>query len=196
MIYNLENIKGQAQAKETMDACYEELKQEKDQKKRKSLFNFMKRLYDKYECIKKCWDYIEYAHYYIERFVKKIIASFVDNTHHDYFYIMRFQVWNWDKMNYDWKFDKIGSTVNIDRRIEQHKRYYTDASYDVDVLYTIDTGNISASSLEDYVRNYFIKKYGEENFLPKDRFTVQIDIEDIKKKIPTCLKALQMAVIA
>lgn len=95
--------------------------------------------------------------------------------------------------DHQFAFYKIGSSVHPDLRLKQHEKYY--CNYDGEIVFTVDTEDMAASSLEDKVRSYFIRKYGKDNYKPKDRFLCEIDIEDIKNKIPSCLKALRAAEI-
>ena len=182
----LNEIHGQVEAKEAMEFHYEELQRADNTFDRKEHCSIMLKIYNKYACVRKIWDYIENAFLYIKRFVKKI-ERLLTHEEHDYFYLMRFFT-NDDRFC----FYKIGSSVHPDIRLTQHEANY---GYTGEIIFTIDTGDVAASSLEDKVRSYFIRKYGKENYLPKDRFLCEVDIEDIKSKIPTCIKALRAAEI-
>ena len=191
----LSEIKGQKQAQEEMEIHYSQMCEASDTNTRKEHFAIMKKIYDKYASVRKIWDYIETARKYINRFVKKIseIIQKVEKEVSQYFYVMRF----YDIYN-NWLFDKIGSTKDIEARQKQHLEYYPNhgfKTYSVEVLYSINTQDIPASTIEDYARIYLIKKHGEENYLSKDRFLTKIDIDDITKKIPVCLEKLRDAAI-
>lgn len=175
-------INGQKEAKAAMDRYYEELQNAKTNYLKKNIFLLMKELYDHYACIRKLWDYIEDAWQYTKRFIKKAL-SYSDT--HDYFYIMSFET---DEN----KFYKIGSSGNPHSRLKQHEKNYNTTGT---ILYTYDTHEVPASSLEDQVRNYIIRKYGEKYYIFKDRFTCNIDIKDIADKIPRCMKSLKAAEI-
>ena len=161
---------------------------------RANRFYNMLALYEKFPCLKNIWVYVEDAYQYVKKFVRRIISRIEDLVYgegHDYFYIMRF----YHRNGRHW-FDKVGSSINPERRKKQHSDYYGVWRENIDILLCVDTGDIPASSLEDKVRSYFIRKYGREQFEPKDRFTCMVDIEDIKAKIPACLDALRAAEIA
>lgn len=183
----LNEIRGQTEAKEAMEFHYAELQKADNTFDRKEHCNIMLKIYNKYACVRKIWDYIENAFLYIKRFIKKIERFFTPEKH-DYFYLMRF----FDHYG-NFAFYKIGSSIHPDLRLKEHEKYYCD--YYGEIIFTVDTEDMTASSLEDKVRAYFIRKYGKDNFIPKDRFICDIDIEDIQKKIPACIKALRAAEI-
>ena len=191
--FNISKIKSDKDAIAEMDYQYEKMLELNSTSGRAGRFYNMLALYEKFPCLKTIWVYIEDAYQYIKKFVRRIIDNVKDilcGNGHDFFYIMRVCHSN----GRHW-FDKIGSTIHPERRKKQHADYYGVWKENIDILLCVDTGSIPASSLEDKVRSYFIRKYGKDNFLPKDRFTCMIDLEDIKNKIPTCLDALQMAEI-
>lgn len=176
-------VSGQKEAKAAMDRYYEQLQNAKTNYLKKNIFSLMKELYDNYACIRKLWDYIEDAWQYTKRFIKKTLSY--DTDIHDYFYIMSFNV---DEN----RFYKIGSSRHPDRRLKQHEKNYGTTGT---ILYTYDTQDVPSSSLENQVRKYLINKYGEEYYIPKDRFICDIDIQDITHKIPRCMKSLKAAEI-
>lgn len=192
MYDTLEEIRGQKEAREAMEYHYNEMQNSNNSSVRKKCFLIMQKIYNKYASIRKIWGYIENAWNYTKRFVKKVIEIIEDTQPHDYFYIMFFRALKTEKWFY-----KIGSSIHPKKRLQEHLNYYSNFYGGIEgkILFTVDTGNIAASSLEDKVRSYFIRKYGEENYKPKDRFLCEIDLEDIKSKIPTCLNALRAAEI-
>ena len=195
MAERLSEIKEQKQAQEEMEIHYSQMCEAPDTNTRKEHFAIMKKIYDKYASVRKIWDYIESARKYVNRFVKKIseIIQKVEKEVNQYFYVMRFY-----DIDNNWLFDKIGSTKDVEARQKQHLDYYPNHGFNthsVEVLYSINTQDVPASTIEDYARIYLIKKYGEENYLSKDRFLTKIDMDDITKKIPTCLEKLRAAAI-
>jgi hypothetical protein len=191
--FNISKITTDKDAIAEMDYQYSKMLDLNSTGGRAGRFYNMLALYEKFPCLKTIWVYVEEAYQYVKKFVRRIISNIreaICGEGHDYFYIMRVYHSN----GRHW-FDKVGSTNNPERRKKQHANYYGVWNDNIETLLCVDTGNIPASSLEDKVRSYFIRKYGNDNFLPKDRFTCMVDIEDIKAKIPNCLKALQMAEI-
>jgi len=191
--FNISKISNDKEAIAEMDYQYDKMLDLTSTNGRAGRFYNMLALYEKFPCLKNIWIYVEDAYQYVKKFVRRIISnvrSIVCGEGHDYFYIMRF----YDSNGRHW-FDKVGSTNNPERRKKQHANYYGAYEYNIETLLCVDTGDIPASSLEDKVRSYFIRKYGKDNFLPKDRFTCMIDIEDIKSKILPCLQALREAEI-
>lgn len=67
----LSEIHGQVEAKEAMEFHYEELQRADNTFDRKEHCNIMLKIYNKYACVRKIWDYIENAFLYVKRFVKK-----------------------------------------------------------------------------------------------------------------------------
>lgn len=190
--FNISKVTNSEQAIQEMDYQYEKMQGLNSSNGRAGRFYNMLALYEKFPVLKTIWMYVEEAYQYTKKFVKLIItkiADMVKSVGHDYFYIMRFY------KNGRHAFDKVGSSNDVMRRQRQHMDYYVGSVDKCDILLCVDTGTISASSLEDKVRSYFIRKYGEKRFLPKDRFRCQVDIEDIKNKIPACLDALRAAEI-
>lgn len=191
--FNISKVTTDAQAIAEMDYQYNKLCDLTSTNGRAGRFYNMLALYEKFSCLKQIWVYVEDAYQYIKKFVRRIISNVKDivcGKGHDYFYIMRFYTSNGRHM-----FDKVGSSTNPERRKGQHADYYGTWKHNIETLLCVDTGDIPASSLEDKVRSYFIRKYGADNFLAKDRFTCMVDIDDIKEKIPACLKALREAEI-
>lgn len=191
--FNISKISTNEDAIKEMDYQYEKMLELGSTNGRAGRFYNMLALYEKFPCLKNIWTYVENAYQYVKKFVRRIITdinNIICGEGHDYFYIMRF----YDRNGRHW-FDKVGSTKNPERRKKQHADYYGAWRENIDILLCVDTGSIPASSLEDKVRSYFIRKYGDNNFLPKDRFTCMVDIDDIESKIPACLNALQMAEI-
>ena len=187
-MFTLDEIKGQEQAKKAMNEHYTALLDADNTEDRKEHFSFMKKLFDKYVCIRKIWEYVENAKRYVSRFFKKITDALIEQVKHDYFYIMKFR----DYIHDDF-FIKIGSSVHPEIRLKQHERNYKGCSGTI--LYTYETGDVNSSSVENEVRDYFIRKYGEENFIPNDRFTCEIDLQDIISKVPLCVERLRAAKI-
>lgn len=189
--FNISKVFDNVQAMREMDYQYEKLMNVGTSQARCNRFLNMLALYEKFPCLKSIWEYVEDAWQYTKKFVRRVITRLEDiiqSKEHDYFYIMRFY------RHGRHIFDKVGSSARPLARKEQHLNYYENVD-SADILLCVDTGAIKASSLEDKVRSYFIRKYGEENFLAKDRFLCKVDIEDIKSKIPACLAALRAAEI-
>ena len=190
--FNIEKIHSDEQAIQEMEEQYSYLTSSNTTSARKNRCDNMIALYEHFPILHKLWRYIKCAKQYIKKFVRKVaaaIAEFAREKREEFFYIMRF----YDRKG-RWLWDKVGSTYDIDKRMGEHLRYYKDAC-SVETLYSISTGEVSASSLEDNVRDYLIRKLGRENFKPKDRFLAYIDIEDIKAKVPACLESLRNAII-
>ena len=170
---------------EAMDVEYNKLQNADTTSKRKTCLKHMVALYERYDILHKLWVYIKDAYHYAKCFVRRVIVEvnqIIKHWSHDYFYIMRFY-----RRDGSFLFDKVGSAQNPKTRLEQHLNYYGEA-YSGEILLCVDTGSVAASTLEDSVRDYFIRKYGFENFISKDRFKCKVDIADIKAKIPSCLE--------
>ena len=190
--FNLYAFNTNAEVIEAMETEYNKLQNANTTSKRKTCLKHMVALYDTYELLHKLWIYVKDAYHYAKCFVRRVIIEvnqIVKHWSHDYFYIMRFY-----KHDGSFLFDKVGSAQNPQTRLGQHLNYYSEADRG-EILLCVDTGTVAASSLEDSVRDYFIRKYGFENFISKDRFKCQVNIPDIKAKIPTCLERLLAAQI-
>ena len=191
--FNIAKISTDKEAIAEMDYQYNKMLDLTSTNGRAGRFYNMLALYEKFPCLKNIWVYVEEAYQYVKKFVRRIVANIADavcGNGHDYFYIMRVYHSN----GRHW-FDKVGSTNNPERRRKQHADYYGVWRENIETLLCVDTGNIPASSLEDKVRSYFRRKYGEDNFIAKDRFTCMVDIDDITNKIPACLQKLREAEI-
>ena len=191
--FNIDKVNTDKEAIMEMDYQYGKMQNVTSTNGRAGRFYNMLALYEKFPILKRMWEYVESAYQYVKKFVRKVI-SYIDDLirgeGHDYFYIMRF----YDRKG-NYMFDKVGSSINPERRKTQHADYYCTYRWNIKTLLCVDTGSIPASSLEDKVRSYFIRKYGKENFKAKDRFLCMVDIDDIMSKIPACLAALQQAEI-
>lgn len=199
--FQIEKVTTEEQAINEMEEQYKYLCEADSTSGRKNRSLNMFELYEHFPVLKRIWNYVEDAYRYVERWIKKVVSEVKEiikeiiEEPHDYFYIMRFYKnrWHGNKCFKEHMWDKVGSTNNPERRANEHlKKYNADS---VETLVCIDTEEIPSTSLEDKVRSYFIRKYGKKNFLAKDRFLCQIDIEDIKAKIPTCLEGLRSAEI-
>ena len=192
--FSVDRIQNEDEAFEEMDFQYGKLQTVESTEARKNRFYHMLDIYDRFPAVREVWTYIETAVRYTAKFVKKIVnkVSEIINSvlhQHDYFYIMRF----YDQNN-NHVFDKVGSSVDVSRRLKQHLDKYCGV-HSGEILYKIDTENVAASSLENCVRNYLIRTLGEEKYIPKDRFRCKIDLDDLLPKIPACLNALRKAEI-
>lgn len=97
--------------------------------------------------------------------------------------------------------DKIGTTNNLYRRMKEHlynKSYKQAGVKDIVIKQFFDISNYTfdVTELESKIRTYLRKKLGDNNYLKNDRFTCEIDIQDLETKIPQCLEKLQEAEIA
>ena len=191
--FNIERIKTDDQALEEMNHQYNKMLEVDSTSARKTRFEHMLDIYDKFPSVREIWQYVKDAAHYVKKFIKRCVQKFEEIIgdflkEHDYFYIMRF---------YDSKgkfyFDKIDSSVDVERRLKQHLNKYPASSGEI--LFSFDTEHIDASSLENIIRNYLVKKHGIKNYIPKDRFSVRIDVEDIAEKIPKSMEYLRMAEI-
>jgi len=190
--FNMNELTTNSKIMNAMDEEYELLQNADTTSKRKTHYKHMCDLYEKFPLLHDLWIHVENAYHYVEAFVRRVIVAvnqIVNDLSHEYFYIMRFY-----RHDGSFLFDKVGSAQHPKRRRAQHLDYYDEADR-ADILLCVDTGNITASSLEDKVRSYFIRKYGKDNFISKDRFKCMVDIEDVKSKIPLCLQKLREAEI-
>ena len=89
---------------------------------------------------------------------------------------------------------KIGATKNFEKRMKQHYNYYNEV-YDIKTLFVIDTQDIPAEEVENKVRTYLLKRYGRTHYIPNDRFTRKINLEELVAKIPACIQKLREAEI-
>jgi len=190
--FTMEDLTTNTKIINAMDEQYELLQKANTTSKRKTHFQHMCKLYESFPILRDLWIYVKDAYHYVKAFVRRVIVQvdqIIKDLSHEYFYIMRFY-----RRDGSFLWDKVGSAQNPTRRRKQHLDYY-DEAYEADILLCVDTGEITASSLEDKVRSYFIRKYGEDNFISKDRFKCKVDIDDIKSKIPSCLQKLREAEI-
>ena len=191
--FNINKITTDEEAFEEMEYQYKKMCDLNSTNGRAGRFYNMLTLYKTFPCLKRIWEYVEDACQYVKKFIRKVINQIHDTVcgeGHDYFYIMRF----YHSDGSHW-FDKVGSTNNPNRRKRQHADYYGVWTSNIKTLVCVDTGDIPSTSLEDKVRSYFIRKYGRNHFIAKDRFTCMVDIDDIMSKIPDCLTALRKAEI-
>ena len=191
--FNINRIKDDDQALEEMNHQYDKMLEVDSTSARKTRFEHMLDIYDNFPVVREIWQYVKDAAHYIKKFVKRCVQKFeeiIDDflKDHDYFYVMRFY-----DHNGKFYFDKIGSSVDVERRFKQHLNKYPVSSGEI--LFTFDTEHIDASSLENIVRNYLVKKYGKKVYIPKDRFSVRINVEDIAEKIPKSMEYLRLAEI-
>lgn len=97
--------------------------------------------------------------------------------------------------------DKIGTTKNIARRMQEHlyNKVYKNAGVTDFILkkyIDISAYNFDIIELESKIRTYLRKKLGDDKYLKNDRFTCEIDVNDLETKIPGCVQKLQEAEIA
>ena len=154
--FNLNAFTKNSEIIEAMDAEYEKLQNASTTSKRKTCLKHMVALYEKFEFLHNLWIYVKDAYHYAKCFVRRVIVEakqIVKHWSHDYFYIMRF--YNRDG---SFLFDKVGSAQNPNTRLTQHLNYYNEA-YSGTILLCVDTGSVAASTIEDSVRDYFIRKY-------------------------------------
>lgn len=190
--FNVDRITSDEQAKEEMNFQYGKMAEADTTAARKTRFEHMLDIYDKFPAVREIWEYVKDALRYTAKFIKRITQQIIevieDILHcHDYFYVMRF----YDKNNKH-VFDKIGTSVDVERRMKQHLNTYPLVDHGK-ILYTIDTHKVDATSLESVARNYLVKKHTLANFISKDRFTVKIDIQDLAEKLPQSLAILEQA---
>lgn len=93
---------------------------------------------------------------------------------------------------------KIGTTTRpTQERFNEHVGSKQPSSYkqnDITALRVIgiwDCGEIEPEEVESKIRSYLKRKYGIENYIKNDRFSCEIDYDDLKGKIPTVIKNLQ-----
>ncbi len=190
--FNVNRISSDEQAKEEMNYQYGKMMEAETTETRKTRFEHMLDIYDKFPIVRETWEYVKEALRYTAKFIKRItqqVVEAIENIlhYHDYFYIMRF----YDKDNKH-VFDKIGTSVDVERRMKQHLNKYPSVDHGK-ILYTIDTHKVDATSLESVARNYLVKKYTLKNFISKDRFKVKIDVQDLAEKLPNSLAILEQA---
>jgi len=191
--FNIKKVYTDKQAIMEMEYQYDKLITVESSTARCNRFFNMLALYERFPILKSIWEYIEDAYQYIKKFVRKTVEAVQDivgNLKKHYFYIMRF----YDRHG-DFLFDKIGSTEQDPHdRLNQHLGNYVSA-WSGEILLTYDTEEIAPSSVENTVRNYLIKKLGQENWIKIDRFKKKLDLKDIKSKLPTCIEKLRAAEI-
>lgn len=191
--FNINKVYTEKQAIEEMDYQYEKMKSVETSTARCNRFLNMLTLYERFPILQKLWEYVEDAYQYIKKFVRitiNTVRQVVSQIKGQYFYVMRFY-----NRNHEWLFDKIGSTTqDPEDRLQQNVDYYPDTYYGK-LMLVYDTEDITPSSVENVFRNYLIRKYGKENWIRIDRFKCKLDIEDIKTKLPTCIKNLRAAEI-
>ena len=87
---------------------------------------------------------------------------------------------------------KIGATKDFQQRLGQHYRYYDDV-YEIKTRLVFDTGDVPAEEVESKVRTYLLKRYGRDQYVPNDRFSRKINVEEIISKLPQLLEDLRKA---
>ena len=190
--FNIDRIENDEQALEEMNHQYNRMLNVESTSARKSRFYNMLDIYDRFPVVRELWQYVKDAAHYVKKFVKRcvnavgeIIGNILNN--HDYFYIMRFY-----KENGDFAFDKIGSSIDVERRFKQHIENYKEVDHGK-ILFKFDTEYVAASSLENVVRNFLVKTYGAKKYIPKDRFSCRIDVEAVAQRIPQSMEHLRLA---
>lgn len=192
--FDIEKVTSDALAISEMDFQYEKMNEVTSTLSRRNRYYNMCALWEKFPVLQTLWEHIADAYRYTQKFIRKVVKKIKDivSVVHDYFYVMRFY-----NSNNEHVFDKIGSSKNPIARLNQHLTNYgkkEGVAYG-DIILQFDTHEIAASSMEDQVRDYFIRKYGKDNYLPKDRFFCEVDTKDLEGKLTDCYYALKAAVI-
>ncbi len=87
---------------------------------------------------------------------------------------------------------KIGATKDFNQRLAQHYRYYDEVS-EIRTRLVLDTSDVPAEEVESKVRTYLLKRYGRDQYIPNDRFSRKINVEEIIAKLPQLLDDLRKA---
>ena len=165
---------------------------------RKKWFEVALALYENFPVLREIWDYMNTAHLYVDRFVKRVVEKVKQAIDCNLPPRMRI-IWNGiEKMpdnvqqcylirlldrNKELIWSKVGTTTKAtQKRMTQHLDYYKkDGVRFVEVVRLWSCGDIDAEGAESMFRSHYIKKH-PNTFRKNDRFTgVEFDLEKADK---------------
>ena len=116
--FTMDNLTTNTKIINAMDEQYELLQKANTTSKRKTCFNHMYALYEKFPILHDLWEYVATAYHYTKAFIRKVIINvnqIVNNLSHEYFYIMRFY-----RRDGSFLWDKVGSAQHPKHILNQH----------------------------------------------------------------------------
>lgn len=173
-----------------MDKGYSELCDTKIKASiRKRTLEVMQGWYNTFPIVQKFWDFIENARFYAKRFIKKITDNTIkifESVHsrikvregvniapseQDNFYLVTLL-----DMAGKAVYHKLGTAKDVYKRMAQHlrnKSYINEGVYSLVVDFVAPAGDrVDSEAIEDQMRQFYIKKYGKESYIRRDRFKI------------------------
>lgn len=165
-------------------------------RERRKMFEVARALYETFASVRKLWDFIETARLYINRFVRRVIATVAPASCINWNGIKPMengvqQVYLIRLLDADnaliWS--KVGTTIReTAKRMKEHLRYYKkDGVCKLEVVRLWDCGEMDAEGLESEFRAHYIKKH-PGTFRKNDRFiNVEFDLDEADKIVANYL---------
>lgn len=164
--------------------------------RRRSLFEVARALYENFASVRKLWDFVETARLYVNRFIRKVVATVAPASCIEWNGIQPMQngvqqVYLIRLLDADnaliWS--KVGTTVReTSKRMKEHLRYYKkNGVCKLEVVRLWDCGAMDAEGLESEFRAHYIRKY-PGTFRKNDRFiNVEFDLDEADKIVANYL---------
>lgn len=165
-------------------------------RERRKLFEVARALYENFASVRKLWDFIETARLYVNRFIRKVVATVAPATCIEWNGIQPMQngvqqVYLIRLLDADnaliWS--KVGTTTReTSKRMKEHLRYYKkNGVCRLEVVRLWDCGAMDAEGLESEFRAHYIRKY-PGTFRKNDRFiNVEFDLAEADKIVENYL---------
>ena len=165
-------------------------------RERRKLFEVARALYENFASVRKLWDFIETARLYVNRFIRKVVATVAPATCIEWNGIQPMQngvqqVYLIRLLDADnaliWS--KVGTTIReTSKRMKEHLRYYKkNGVCKLEVVRLWDCGAMDAEGLESEFRAHYIRKY-PGTFRKNDRFiNVEFDLDEADKIVANYL---------
>lgn len=165
-------------------------------RERRKLFEVARALYENFASVRKLWDFVETARLYVNRFIRKVVATVAPATCIEWNGIQPMQngvqqVYLIRLLDADnaliWS--KVGTTTRETcKRMKEHLRYYKkNGVCRLEVVRLWDCGAMDAEGLESEFRAHYIRKY-PGTFRKNDRFiNVEFDLAEADKIVENYL---------
>lgn len=165
-------------------------------RERRKLFEVARALYENFASVRKLWDFIETARLYVNRFVRRMIATVAPASCIEWNGIQPMQngvqqVYLIRLLDADnaliWS--KVGTTIReTNKRMKEHLRYYKkDGVCKLEVVRLWDCGAMDAEGLESEFRAHYIRKYPGA-FRKNDRFiNIEFNLDEADKIVANYL---------
>lgn len=186
-----------SEALETFEALHTELLEASTTYLRKTIYNKMVALYNKYATIRKLYELVETARNYVNKFVRRVLDALSNRRMGKYDAFIEWRCTPLDGENFyllevrkdatnELIWSKIGTSGKIVDRIRKEVKEYTKAVGE-QVRLVVNRCYVAADHgqtirAESQMRAFYIGKYGSGCYVDNDRFTaVDFDLAEADK---------------